>query len=88
MQDGTVQDFDNNYSLLSPLISEAVAVKEDRRIRKNVPSANASSAEASEAAAASENPASESVPMEEGAAESESAEGGAVVVKPSTIQLV
>ena len=34
LQDGTIQDYDNNFSLLSPLICEAVAVKEDRRVRR------------------------------------------------------
>ncbi len=32
-EDGTIQEFDNNYSLLSPLICESVAAKEDRRSR-------------------------------------------------------
>lgn len=31
-----MQDYDNNFSLLSPLICEAVAVKEDRRIRRTI----------------------------------------------------
>lgn len=35
-KDGSVQDYDNNFSLLSPLICEAVAVKEDRRIRRTI----------------------------------------------------
>lgn len=34
LKDGSVQEFENNYSLLCPLICDAVAVKEDRRIRK------------------------------------------------------
>eukprot|EP01036_Dinobryon_divergens_P023997 gene23997-32402_t len=33
-EDGSVQEFENNYSLLCPLICDAVAVKEDRRIKK------------------------------------------------------
>lgn len=34
LKDGSVQEFENNYSLLCPLICDAVAVKEDRRIKK------------------------------------------------------
>jgi transducin (beta)-like 1 len=37
-EDGSIHEFDNNYSLLSPLICEAIAVKEDRRVRKIAPS--------------------------------------------------
>ncbi len=59
-EDGTIQDFDNNFSLLSPLICEAVAVKDERRMRK---SAAASAATAAPAAAASN--ANGAVPMEE-----------------------
>eukprot|EP01038_Epipyxis_sp_PR26KG_P005151 gene5151-7171_t len=53
-EDGTIKEFENNYSLLSPLICEAVAVKEDRRVRK--PSAVVNSLS---------NGADNSVPMEE-----------------------
>ena len=38
-EDGTIQDFENNFSLLSPLICESVATKEDRRSR-TVPSSS------------------------------------------------
>ena len=34
LQDGTVKDFDANYSLLSPFICQAVGVKEEKRIDK------------------------------------------------------
>jgi len=33
-EDGTVREFDQNYSLLSPFICDAVATKEDRRPRR------------------------------------------------------
>jgi transducin (beta)-like 1 len=36
-EDGTIQEFDNNFTLMSPVICEALAVKEDRRIRTKVP---------------------------------------------------
>jgi hypothetical protein len=36
-QDGSVREFDGNYSLLSPFICEAIGVKEERRYRRNVP---------------------------------------------------
>lgn len=97
-EDGSIQEFDNNYSLLSPLISEAVAVKEDRRVRRQVPSSSGStmqsSSHTSAAAAASLNGhgQSDAVPMDE---ESEAANAAAsgedsssAVVKPSTIQLM
>ena len=67
-EDGTIQEFDNNFSLLSPLVCEAVAVKDERRVRK---SAAASAA----TAAASNATANGAVPMDEEdgpAAESES----------------
>jgi hypothetical protein len=34
MQDGSVKDFDANYSLLSPFICQAVGTKEEKRIDK------------------------------------------------------
>lgn len=43
-EDGTIQDFDNNYSLLSPLICESVAAKEDRRNRVTPSSSSSGSA--------------------------------------------
>ncbi|RYG98368.1 hypothetical protein EON65_51520 [archaeon] len=36
-EDGTIQDFDNSYSLLTPMICEALVMKEDRRLRKSTP---------------------------------------------------
>lgn len=53
-EDGSVQEFDNNYSLLCPLICDAVAVKEDRRVRKHVQAnSSSSSAQAANLTAAS-----------------------------------
>eukprot|EP01032_Pedospumella_encystans_P016381 gene16381-18691_t len=43
-EDGSIQEYDNNFSLLSPLICEAIAVKEDRRSRRTVPQTGASAA--------------------------------------------
>jgi hypothetical protein len=39
--DGSVREFEGEYSLLSPFICDAIAVKEERRYRKMVPSNNA-----------------------------------------------
>ena len=58
LQDGSIQDYDNNFSLLSPLICEAIAVKEDRRTRRTVPQTsnpNAANSGASGAGAAGSN---------------------------------
>eukprot|EP00600_Ochromonadales_sp_CCMP1393_P001326 CAMPEP_0174990822 /NCGR_PEP_ID=MMETSP0004_2-20121128/21535_1 /TAXON_ID=420556 /ORGANISM="Ochromonas sp., Strain CCMP1393" /LENGTH=674 /DNA_ID=CAMNT_0016244473 /DNA_START=126 /DNA_END=2150 /DNA_ORIENTATION=+ len=46
-EDGTIQDYDNNFSLLSPLICEAVAVKEDRRSRRTAPAKETSAPDTS-----------------------------------------
>mmetsp|Transcript_2297 Transcript_2297/g.3139 ORF Transcript_2297/g.3139 Transcript_2297/m.3139 type:complete len:546 (+) Transcript_2297:94-1731(+) len=55
-EDGSVQEFDNNYSLLCPLICDAVAVKEDRRVRKPVQvNSSSSSAQAANFTGASNN---------------------------------
>lgn len=35
-EDGTVREFDGNYSLLSPFICEAIGVKEERRFRSKL----------------------------------------------------
>lgn len=35
-QDGTVREFDNNFSLLAPFVCDALAEKEDRRYRRAV----------------------------------------------------
>jgi hypothetical protein len=47
-EDGSIQDFDSShFSLLSPLICEAVAVKDDRRLRKpHVPTSSSAAATA------------------------------------------
>jgi hypothetical protein len=37
LQDGSIREFDGNYSLLSPFICQAVGTKEEKRLRK-VPS--------------------------------------------------
>lgn len=42
-QDGTIQEFENNFTLMSPVICEALAVKDDRRIRTKVPASSATS---------------------------------------------
>ena len=42
MQDGSINEFENTYSLLSPLICEAIATKEDRRTRKMTPAHSSS----------------------------------------------
>jgi hypothetical protein len=34
LQDGSIREFDGNYTLLSPFISQAVGTKEEKRIRK------------------------------------------------------
>ncbi len=47
LQDGSIQEYENNFSLLSPLICEAIAVKEDRRSRRTVPQSSSGSAGAS-----------------------------------------
>jgi hypothetical protein len=47
VQDGSIQEYENNFSLLSPLICEAIAVKEDRRSRRTVPQSSSGSAGAS-----------------------------------------
>lgn len=39
-EDGTITEFENSYTLLSPLICEAVAVKEDRRVRSSIPTSS------------------------------------------------
>ena len=36
MKDGSVREFDGNYSLLSPFICEAIGVKEERRYRNKL----------------------------------------------------
>jgi hypothetical protein len=92
-QDGSIQEFDNNYSLLSPLISEAVAVKEDRRVRRHVsnPSGATASALGGSGGAAGGGQ-TETVPMDEegGDANGEAAGGdsSALALKPSVIQLM
>lgn len=35
-EDGSVREFDGNYSLLSPFICEAIGVKEERRYRSKL----------------------------------------------------
>lgn len=42
LKDGTIQEFDNNFTLMSPVICEALAVKEDRRVRTKVPPSSSS----------------------------------------------
>lgn len=54
-QDGSIQDYDNNFSLLSPLICEAIAVKEDRRSRRTVPQSSANTGTAGAAAGSAES---------------------------------
>ena len=61
-EDGTIQEFENNFSLLSPMICEAVAVKEDRRVRSSVPS---SSGAMTSGFNATDRGTNGSVPMEE-----------------------
>jgi hypothetical protein len=86
-----IQEFENNYSLLSPLICEAVAVKEDRRVRTNVPSSSGAHSnnnfQNSENRSANGN---ESVPMEEvqpgDGAHNENGESRKTL--PSTLHLV
>lgn len=64
-------------------------MKEDRRVRKNAPANSTGRSESGDQAATNgNNTQNESVPMEDGSADNESGEGGAVVIKPSTIQLV
>lgn len=85
-QDGSIQEFENNYSLLSPLICEAVAVKEDRRVRRVVPTSTTSS---SAAGSTGENEHSGAMDTT-GAAAMEEVEGdrngstGAVASRPAT----
>ena len=38
--DGSIREFEGEYSLLSPFICDAIAVKEERRYRKVVPTNN------------------------------------------------
>mmetsp|Transcript_6614 Transcript_6614/g.9996 ORF Transcript_6614/g.9996 Transcript_6614/m.9996 type:complete len:520 (+) Transcript_6614:147-1706(+) len=45
-EDGTIQEFDGNYSLLSPFICQAVGTKEERKIRKVPQQAGSGSSEA------------------------------------------
>lgn len=33
-EDGTIQEFDTNYSLLSPFVCDSIATKEDRRFKQ------------------------------------------------------
>lgn len=55
-EDGTIQEFENNFSLLNPVICEAVAVKEDRRARSTIPSSSSLN---------HDNTGNDSAPMEE-----------------------
>jgi hypothetical protein len=34
-EDGSIQEFDSNYSLLSPFVCDSIATKEDRRFKQN-----------------------------------------------------
>jgi transducin (beta)-like 1 len=76
-EDGIIQEFDNNFSLLSPLVCEAVAVKDERRLRKSA------AASAATAAATVQNT-NGSVPMDED--DGTTAEGESKIV-PSTYGL-
>jgi hypothetical protein len=87
LQDGTIEDFDNNFSLLSPLICEAVAVKEDRRARRTTPAPPA----AKEGEGKSSSGAGDSKPMEEDGVVTKSgdkADGKASGFTPSSLKLV
>lgn len=85
-EDGTIQEFENNFSLLSPLICEAVAVKEDRRTRSVVPSSSGATANNFGGASNGVN----SVPMDEAApTEAQNDENGENrKTQPSTLHLV
>ena len=87
-EDGTIQEFENNFSLLSPVICEAVAVKEDRRVRSAVPSS--SGATATNFNASDRKNGSRTVPMEEeGTTETIAEENGENrKTQPSTLHLV
>ncbi len=78
-EDGTIQDFDNNFSLLSPLICEAVAVKDERRLRKSAAASAATAAPSSSSVHATG-----SAPMDE--EDSPAPEGEGKIV-PSTYGL-
>jgi hypothetical protein len=80
-QDGTIEDFDNNFSLLSPLICEAVAVKEDRRARRTTPAPpNKDEGKSSSGA--------DSVPMDEEGAVEKGDGKAAAGFTPSSLKLV
>jgi transducin (beta)-like 1 len=52
-EDGSVREFDGNYSLLSPFICEAIGVKEERRYRTKLNNDEVTATAAAAAAAAS-----------------------------------
>jgi hypothetical protein len=90
LQDGTIQEFENNFSLLSPLICEAVAVKEDRRTRSTIPSSSgATTSHQNGLDNRRNNNGAESVPMEEVTTSvAQNEENGERKTQPSTLHLV
>ena len=64
-EDGSIREFDRDYSLLSPFVCDAVALKDDRRHRRINHSASAPAPASSSSSSSSSGPDSESVPMEE-----------------------
>jgi transducin (beta)-like 1 len=54
-EDGSIREFDGEYSLLSPFICEAIGIKEERRYKKLNPGPNTSDASATAPAAANES---------------------------------
>jgi transducin (beta)-like 1 len=54
-EDGSIREFDGEYSLLSPFICEAIGIKEERRYKKLNPGPAASDAPATTSTAANDS---------------------------------
>ena len=90
MQDGSIQEYDNNFSLLSPLICEAIAVKEDRRSRRTQPAGPSAGGAAGAASGSSTGAGGEAMEVSgvEGAGPADSANPPASSTGPSSHHLM